>query len=99
MVGLFACSDVLWRVICAVDCYSYDRKPADYFHPWEMYGVALFGGVVTMVFVAILGIEEICAILSYDGATNVFNKVQPVLAEIVPAAVLYAATDETAVCP
>lgn len=53
MVGLFACSDVLWRVICAVDCYSYDKKPADYFHPWEMYGVALFGGVVTMVFVAI----------------------------------------------
>ena len=91
MAGLVACSDVLRRVIGAVSCCSYDRKLADYFQLWELYGVALFGGLVTMALVAVLGIEEVCVILSCDGATNVLNRVLPVLAEIVPAAVLYAA--------
>ena len=39
-----ACGDVLRRVIGAVFCRKYGKKLADYFHPWEQYGVAVSGG-------------------------------------------------------
>ena len=63
-----ACGDVLRRVIGAVFCRRYGRKLADYFQPWGQYGVAVSGGVEIMAFTATLGFEEICTILSYDGA-------------------------------
>ena len=88
-----ACGDVLRRVIGAVFCRRYGRKLADYFQAWDQYGVAVSGGVEIMAFIATLGFEEGCTILSYDGA-NAFNSIYrhrflPVLAEIVPSAVSY----------
>ena len=50
------------------------RKLADYFQPWGQYGVAVSGGVEIMALTAILGFEEGCTILSYDGA-NAFNSI------------------------
>ena len=89
-----ACGDVLRNVIGAVFCRRYGRKLADYFKPWGQYGVAVSGGVEVMAFIAILGFEEGCTILSYDGA-NAFNSIcrhrfLPALAEIVPSVVPYA---------
>ena len=63
-----ACGNVLPRVIGAVFCRRYGRKLADYFQPWSQYGVAVSGGVEIMAFTATLGFEEICTILTYDGA-------------------------------
>ena len=90
-----ACGDVLWTVIGAVFCRRYGRKLADYFQPWDQYGVAVLGGVEIMAFTATLGFEEGCAILSYDDGANAFNSIYchrflPVLAEIVPSVVPYA---------
>ena len=89
-----ACGDVLRRVIGAVFCRRYGRKLADYFQPWDLYGVAVSGGVEIMAFTATLRFEESCTILSYDGA-NTFNSIYrhrflPTLAEVVPSGVPYA---------
>ena len=89
-----ACGDVLRRVIGAVFCRRYGKKPADYFQPWGQYGVAVSGGVEIMAFTATLGFEEGCTILSFHGA-NTLNSIYrhrflPALAEIVPSVVPYA---------
>ena len=72
----------------------YGRKLADYFQPWDQYGVEVSGGVDTMTLTVPLGFEEVCTILSYDGA-NAFNskychRFLPALAEIVLSVVSYA---------
>ena len=89
-----ACGGVLRRVIGAVFCRRYGRKLADYFQPWDQYGVAVSAGVDTMTLTVTLGFEEGCTILSYDRA-NAFNSIYchrflPTLAEIVPSVVPYA---------
>ena len=87
-----ACGDVLRRVIGAVFRGRYGRKLADYFQPWDQYGVAVSGGVEIMALTATLSLEEGYTILSYDGA-SAFNSIYrhrflPALAEIVPSVIL-----------
>ena len=67
-----ACDNVLRRVTGTNFCHRYGRKLADYFQPWGQYGVGVSGGVKTMALTVALGSEEICTILSYDGAYS-FN--------------------------
>ena len=86
--------DVLRRIIGAVFCRRYGRKLVDKFQPWGQYGVAVSGGVEKIAFIATLGFEERCTVLSYDGA-NAFNIIYrhrflPALAETVPSGVPYA---------
>ena len=53
-----ACGDVLRRVIGTTLCRRYGRKLADYFQPWDQYGVAVSGEEEIIVFTATVGFEE-----------------------------------------
>ena len=90
-----ACGDVLRRVIGTVFCRRLGRIFADYFQPWDQYGVAVPGRVELRALTVTLGFQEGCTILSYDGA-NAFNSMyrhmfMPALEEVVPTVVPYAA--------
>ena len=63
-------NDVLRRVIGAVFCRRDGRKLADYFQPWEKYGVAVSDGVEIKALTATRSFKEGCTILSYDGAVQ-----------------------------
>ena len=53
-----ACVDALRRVIGAVGCRRYGRKLADYFQPWDQYGVAVLGGLEVKALAATQGFED-----------------------------------------
>ena len=85
-----ACGAVLRRVLAPLSVAD------DNFYPWGQYGATVSGGVEIMALTAMLGFEERCTILSYDGA-NAFNSIYrhrflPALAKSVPSVAPYASS-------